>query len=300
VSADVGSFLAGLLEGEASFGIARQSQNTNHRCTMTVVMREDDGPLVRWLAITTGLGRVTRVRARGNSRAQIGWHVGAKADCQRLCELLNEYPLRGRSSTHYAIWSGAVASWIGQGPTYTRRNRDWSAVAYFKERLHEVKRYDARDLYRGLEPDGFEGLTGDWPGFFAGFVTAEGHLGIHKNGRSLIPKFQIAVRADDLALLRELRRRLGDVGNVYWVHRDDSRNPNPNVAWQVRDSAGIAALVETFDRCPPRGRRGREYRVWRRAVAEYLSPKPRSEISQRLQSLRTALDSVRRGRAAST
>jgi LAGLIDADG endonuclease len=300
VSADVGSFLAGLLEGEASFGIAKQPLNTNHRCTMTVNMREDDGPLLRWLASTTGLGRITRKKARSSSRAQIGWQVGAKADCERLRDLLTEYPLRGRSSLHYAIWSGAVTSWIDKGPAFTRRNRDWSAIAYFKGRLHEAKQYDAEIPCQKLQPDRFQGLSGDWAGFLAGFVTAEGHLGIHKNGGYLHPRFQIAVRADDLALLTELKRRVGDVGNIYWVERTGNRNPNPNVAWQVRDSAGLATLVEIFDRCPPRGRRGREYRVWRQAVSAYLSPGPRSEVRQRLQCLRPLLDLVRQGRAGST
>jgi hypothetical protein len=289
---DVGAFLAGLLEGEASFHIGKQSRSTNHRCTMTVAMRSDEESLLQWLADETKLGRIAGRKAAGNSHPQVSWQVTAKADCERLCELMNSYPLRGRQSINYAIWSAAVASWIGEGPAHTERNRDWTAIAYFKRRLHHVKDY-AGCPGRLSIADETAGLAGDWLGFFAGFVTAEGHLGLHRNGQSLAPRFQIALRADDRALLTELRTRSGDLGRLYASY--PTRRSNPSVQWCVRDRDGLVALIRILDKAPPLGRRGREYEVWRLATLAHASSMPPDEKRELLVELSSELNHRRSG-----
>lgn len=289
ISADLAAFLAGFIEGEASFLISKQARNTNHRCAFSLKVRADDKPLLVELAAATALGGLTAVAARTTSHRQAEWRITAKSDCLRLCEILDRYPLRGRKSTDYAIWSAAVLWWTGGRPTTTWRHRDWTPIAYLKQRLEQSRRYVNESPAIG--PDVWSGFDGDWLGFFSGFVTAEGHLGIHRNGpRCFAPKAQIAVRADDLALLRELRKRVG-VGRIYG---DSGKSrTSPTAAWMVRDSEGLERIVEILDRCPPRGRRGREYRVWREAVVEYGSEKPRRQIQRRLAELRAALAAER-------
>lgn len=289
VPPQLGAFLAGLIEGEASFSIAKQPRNENHRCLFSLTMRADDEALLTELAQATALGRITSVPARNTSNPQTDWHITAKSDCLRLCEILDRYPLRGRKSLDYAIWCAAVNWWTGGRPTKTWRHRDWTPMRYLKCRLQEARCYV--NEARSIGPDCYAGLEGDWLSFFSGFLTAEGHLGITRNnGSYFAPKAQIAVRADDLPLLRELRERVG-VGRIYRGARRQTSSPSG--LWMVRDGHGLRHLVEVLDGCPPRGRRGREYRIWREAVLEYASGKPRTEIRERLRQLRHALASER-------
>jgi hypothetical protein len=289
VHRDLGPFLSGFIEGEGCFLITKQSRGTNHGCSMTLASRADDEALIRCLIRATGVGSLGRKAAHGTSKPQVVWAVCAKSDCARLVEILDAYPLRGRKSWDYAIWRAAVRWWIAGDPTRTVRSRDWAPMIYLKERLSECKAYvPPSDM--SLH-DGPPILTDEWLAYLSGFTTAEGHLGISVNSQGgCCPRFQIGLRADDLPLLCELRERV-DAGRIYESPREPRRGPY--AAWMVRDAPGLMRLMRNLDRYPPRGRKRREYEIWRQAVLEYAKPGPRKPIHKRLGELRTELAEAR-------
>jgi hypothetical protein len=142
VGTALGGFLAGFLEGEASFNIANQAGWANHRCVMALRVRDDDRALITSLARATRIGSVTRLRARATSKPQVDWRVVAKSDCIRLTEIVDAFPLRGRKSYDYAIWRAAVRCWIGDDPTRYENNRDWEPMRYLKVQLTAARRFD--------------------------------------------------------------------------------------------------------------------------------------------------------------
>lgn len=286
VSPELGSFLAGFLEGEASFGISQQTGHTNFRCTMSLCARDDDSELIQDLAGSTTLGTITTTSGRAGSKSQVVWRVSAKSDCARLVEILEQYPLRGRKSWDFAIWDAAVRWWIADDPRRTYPNRDKTPIAYLKGRLQEVKKPSRKEAERVIQDD-FEGFGGDWPGFVSGLVTAEGSLGIIPNGRWLQPRSQLRMRSDDRPLLEQVAERTR-AGRIY--DQRPSRSYPPGVAnWIVCSRDDLSRLVNLFDRHPLRGRKRREYDIWREAVLEYAKAEPPAARHSRLSDLRTAL-----------
>jgi LAGLIDADG endonuclease len=255
---------------------------------MSLAARDDDADLIHELATRTRLGRITRTSARKTSKPQVAWTVTAKADCVQLIELLDGYPLRGRKSRDYAIWSAAVRWWATDDPTRTIRFRDWEPMIYLKGRLHEVKAFSHAETRRIITDDG---PGSDWMDYLAGLVTAEGTLGIHRNGAVVAPKLVVSLRADDRPLLEEIRRRTA-VGSIYWQNRLD-RTQTLAVGWFVRTRTDLFEVVELLDGHPPRGRKRKQYEIWREAVLEYANSSASSR-SQRMARLRDALADVRR------
>jgi hypothetical protein len=232
---------------------------------VTLKERDDDASLIDELARSTQIGRVRPCSARRTSNPQVCWSVIAKADCLHLIKILDTYPLRGRKSKDYAIWSAAVRWWCSDDATATTRNRDWTAAKYLKARLEEGRRFKGGKT--PLVDEKGPGLCADWPDYFAGFFTAEGSFLITRNGAGLAPRAQLALRSDDVVLLDELRERT-NLGRVYSPLAKQGAS-KPAAGWFIRDRVEVFALVELCDRHPPRGRKRHEYEIWREAVAEY-------------------------------
>ncbi len=291
VSAEVGAFLAGFIEGEGCFSVSKQSGKPNHGCSMRIAVREDDRGLLAELAAATRLGSLVKTRNRGAAAPQVAWAIQAKSDCKRLVEILDRYPLRGRKSHDYAIWRPAVDWWVGENAQVTRVRRDWAPMLYLKKRLSEVKRYEAGTSPRIDDPPG---LNGDWGGFFAGFFTAEGSLGIYAKGRRLWPRAAIRVRADDAPLLEELCNRTA-IGRVYGPYP----NPpvSPVVSWFAVSADDIHQLVWMLGFNPLKGRKGREFEIWRQAVELVDRNRSPKSAQGRLQRLKVQLEEARAYRA---
>lgn len=291
VSPELGSFLAGFLDGEASFGISRQTGRTNFRCTMSLGARDDDSELLQDLAGSTALGTIAAKPGRAGSKSQVVWCVAAKSDCARLVEILEKYPLRGRKSRDFAIWDAAVRWWIADDPRHTYPNRDKSAIVYLKGRLQEARKLSREEAERVIQDD-CEGLTADWPGYVAGLLTAEGSLGILQNSPGILqPRSHLRMRSDDRPLLQQVAERTG-AGRIY-DQRPSSSYP-PGVAnWIVCSRDDLSRLVNMLDRHPPRGRKRREYDIWREAVLEYAKGEAPRVRHGRLSELRSALAEAR-------
>jgi hypothetical protein len=269
ISREFAGFLAGFVEGEACFSIVRQSQANrakftcrSHRCVVAICARDDDQELIDELARATALGNVVRCPSHRRSRPQVNWRIHAKADCQRLIEILATSPLRGRKSHDYAIWRTAAEWWIAGDATTRPAHRDWTPMAYLRERLMEVKRYECASSPTIDDPPG---LAPDWLPYLAGFVTAEGHLSLNRpdpKSDRVSPKLTVRLRADDKPLLEQLQARTG-VGRIYEYAR---KGGLPIVQWVIFNRLDLHRIVELLDASPPRGRKLAEYQLWREGV----------------------------------
>jgi hypothetical protein len=207
----------------------------------------------------------------------------------RLIEILDHHPLRGRKSYDYAIWRAAVRFWVGDGPTRYEKNRDWEPMRYLKLQLSAARRFDpARVPYEILEPD--RSADSDWNAYIAGLISADGSLGIVRNGRGYLPVVHITLRADDRPLLEAICHHVG-VGTIYDQYR---KKWAPSAGWMVRDGPGLLQVTNLLDIEGPRGRKQAEYAIWRRAVRDFASALPRTEVRTRLSSYRRQLAEARR------
>lgn len=116
---------------------------------------------------------------------------------------------------------------------------------------------------------------GHW---LSGFTDGEGcfYLGIHSSSKFRISKwgqkwgsirmdFSIALRQDDIAILREIREFLG-VG-VIWEKQKSPHNGKPTARFQVTKAQDlISAIIPQFERFPLRSKKARDFLAFRRGV----------------------------------
>jgi hypothetical protein len=182
------------------------------------------------------------VPAQRNSKPQTQWTVGRQADCLRLVSLLDRHRLIGKKRGEYEIWRRAVLAWTGG-----------------QSERHEVIARSRRELraYRAFEnapgPSRVDITEHSLMAFFAGFVTAEAHLGVTPEGH---PFFRINVRADDGYVLRLFRDRL-DLGRLVEVPPYGSSCAA--LSWRIGRLAELRSLTQCLDWYPPRGRVFRIY-----------------------------------------
>jgi hypothetical protein len=127
--------------------------------------------------------------------------------------------------------------------------------------------------------------------FIAGFIEGEGHFGIAEanGGQSFRCVMSLKVRDDDTELVEWLRARVGVGG----LHRVPARaTSNPQVSWLVQTQPGCRALVKLLTRFEMRGRKAREFEIWKDAVELWSSGAPNRVA--RAESLRRRLLAARR------
>lgn len=261
VSAEMGAFLSGFIEGEGCFGIVKQTRGYGFRPHLSLVARADDADLVRALHRATNVGRITHKPAYRTSKPQVSWTVTAKSDCQRLVELLDAHPFRGRKATAYEPWRTSVIRWVGDDATKRLTPADWAEFPEWKAEIQRANQY---------EPSTFSSTASSrrrwehWQAYLAGFITAEAHFAVERKGS---PRFVLRLRADDHALLEDLRFKTG-VGRVYGPYERSGLAQHPVVQWQVFSAADTMALVDLLECWSPGGRKGLEFHVWKHAVFE--------------------------------
>ena len=99
----------------------------------------------------------------------------------------------------------------------------------------------------------------------AGFLDAESHLAIKPNnsGADWRCECSVSLRDDDQEILVGYRNKLG-LGHLTPVAaRASSR---PQVLWRIGSKLECQLLTELLDAHPLRGRKRREYEIWRDAV----------------------------------
>ena len=156
VTDDFGHWLAGFMDGEGCFQVGRRVRTPAraetyvvYQPTFAVSLRADDAAVLDTIWRRTGMGHVYRrgtYKESGTSRAcpQATWNMNGKADCLRLVELLDRYPLRSRKARDYAIWRDAVLFSVTMQRQNTRQGgvrMDWSALAALRAQLMSGRAY---------------------------------------------------------------------------------------------------------------------------------------------------------------
>jgi hypothetical protein len=98
--------------------------------------------------------------------------------------------------------------------------------------------------------------------YLGGFFSGEGSFGLS----GLQPRAVVKLRRDDRAILELFAERFG-VGSV----RDHApyRHDNPCVTWLICATDEMGAAVRLFEAAELRGRKRREFEVWREAAQEW-------------------------------
>src|SRR4029077_9521550 len=105
--------------------------------------------------------------------------------------------------------------------------------------------------------------------WLAGFADGEGSfiLSLSRKKQLIHPRFAIGLRADDMAVLVDLKRAFG--GSL--CYGKARGRDAPNCAWHVVGKRDVVGLVNYFDRFPLRAKKARDYALWREAVSIYTS-----------------------------
>lgn len=279
-------FLAGFLEGEASFLIFEQNGGQSYGCALSLTQRDDDQDLIEWLVAITGLGRLHRVPARATSKPQIVWRIDTQHDCVEMDRLLAHCGFHGRRAAELAIWSHAVRTWVS-GHGDERR----VTMRALKLRLEATRRFGC-GASRAVP---FADRPRLQLGYISGFVSAEGSFWCSPDR----PRFSVHLRSDDSPLLKLLAETTG-LGRVY----DHAVRPplNPSSSWTVRAAPELARLVELMREADLPCQKRRQMETWAIAVEELenarqTARRPRGEVlclsASELRAVRTYRPSTR-------
>jgi hypothetical protein len=270
-------FLAGFLEGEASFLISEQNAGQSYSCGVSVCVRDDDQNLLEWLVGTVGLGRLYRVPAHASSRPQIAWQIDSQADCLELRELLSRCGFHGRRAAELEIWSAALQVWT-DGHGAQRR----ATMRSHKRELEAARKFGAGNP-RAVP---FSGSSRLRLGYISGIVSAEGCFQFSREK----PQFAIHLRQDDRPLLELLASTTG-LGRIY-NHR--AAPPlNPSTSWKVYARPELPALLTLLWEAELAGRKRIELETWAVAVEE-LGSADRHHVHPREEILRLAAHQLRK------
>lgn len=244
-----GHFLAGLIDAEGCFQIRPNNGGTAWQCWFSLALRDDDAEVLVELHELTRLGHLQRTPARGTSKPQITWMIQRQADCLRLVELLDRFPLRARKRAVAEIWVRAVRE-------LAREPRP-AALPQLAAQSRSLKRYVNPEAKEHVPPR----LDDDLAYYLGGFFTGEGHLHLSKATCRTV----IKLRDDDRPLLADLARATG-LGKVYAPL--PCASGAPQAAWTIYRRDQLAPVVRLLERAGLRGRKAREFGFWRVAALE--------------------------------
>src|SRR4051812_9937344 len=247
--------LAGFLDAEGCFQIRPNNRGRTWSCHMTVAVRDDDAQLLTDLCRVTGLGRVAAKPAHGTSCPQVCWTIASKRECAELTRILRAFPLRARKRRDFEIWARAVDRWATV-PYDARASGSFHAeMADDAGALRLVRRYV------NSPPPALDGPASALLPYLGGFFSGEGCFGLS----GLRPRAVVKLRRDDRGILELFAERFG-IGAVR-DHRPYG-NPNPSATWLICAGDEMGAAVRLFEAAMLRGRKRREFDVWREAAEE--------------------------------
>jgi len=145
VSADLGHWLAGFIDGEGSFIIARYKQKGGaiRHCSprFHLGLRDDDSAIIQEINERLGFGAIVRQRPLwddryGNRHNPVTFfQLNSYVDCMKLVKFLDKYPLRAKKAKSYAIWRLAVLEKM-KGP-----KQDKAYLLRLRDELMAANRY---------------------------------------------------------------------------------------------------------------------------------------------------------------
>jgi hypothetical protein len=222
---------------------------------MVLAVRLDDADVLTDLCRITGLGRVATNPARGASRPQARWSVASKRECAELVRVLRNFPLRARKRRDFEIWARAVDRWTASPYDASVGRAVHAQMARDADALRRVRRYVKSP------PPALDGPVEDLRAYLGGFFSGEGCFGLS----ALQPRAVVQLRRDDRAILELFADRFG-VGAVH--DHAAYRGENPSVTWLICATDEMGAAVRLFEAAELRGRKRREFEVWREAAEE--------------------------------
>ena len=176
--------------------------------------------------------------------------MASKRECAELTRILRTFPLRARKRREFEIWARAVDR--------------WAANPYDASGFHAQMARDAATLrdvrrYVNLPSPALDGPAEDLLAYLGGFFSGEGCFGLS----GLQPRAVVKLRRDDRAILELFARRFG-LGRV----RDQAAygGSNPTATWLIGATDELGAAVRLFEAAQLRGRKRREFEVWREAA----------------------------------
>ena len=142
IDGEFGHWLAGFIAGEGCFRVHKEKGGGYYACHFTLKLRDDERPILEEIVERTGIGHLKADLVRGNSRPCLVWVVQSKAECVKLVDLLDRFPIRARKRLDYAVWREAVAHWVA-APRGNRWHgpRDWTAMIAYKAAIEDARAY---------------------------------------------------------------------------------------------------------------------------------------------------------------
>lgn len=136
-----GNWLMGFIDGEASLMIYKATHHNGWRCSLRIVLRDDDAEIIEEIHKTLGVGTIDRTHYPTEDRKnnpQIAWNVQNNSDLVAMVGLIDRYGLRAKKRHDYAIWRKAV---LLLAHNRDNKIRDWSPMAALSKQLREQRRY---------------------------------------------------------------------------------------------------------------------------------------------------------------
>jgi len=138
------SWFVGFVDGEGYFCISKRNHTNlcaNHECAFQIRLRDDDKPILEEIHDTLGFGNISDYPVypsyTRNARPQTSFRVSAIADCAKLVEIFERFPLRAKKKRDFSIWRCAVFEL--QKPV-SDRNAD--LLEYYFHRIKQVRQYE--------------------------------------------------------------------------------------------------------------------------------------------------------------
>jgi hypothetical protein len=272
-----GHALAGFLDAEAHFAIGRNNGGRNWRCSLHVVLRDDDAGVLYEFRRLTGMGTITAIPAYRTSKPQCVWSISSGLECLRMAQLLERFPLRGRKGREADVWIEAVRASEG------RDSPDVDMATLWK-RIRDLRRYAGPTDRRPNPAHDQAGLL--W--YFGGFFSGEGSFQLSR-GQA---RAMIKLRRDDRALLLAFAALTG-LGRVYDVK--PSGIQSPSALWSIYAQSDLPATIELLEAARLCGRKRREFRAWRVGATEFIEARAqgRKRDVERIDTAAAALRGIR-------
>ncbi len=145
VSDAFGYWFSGFTDGEGCFEIGKRNGRNpcaNYKCHFTISLRDDDQFILEAIHGILDIGTIRNVPARTNDarnrQPQVEWVAYAIADCAKLVEIFERFPLQAKKQKDFSVWRCAVVEL--QKPV---SNRNPELLDYYFHRIRQVRQYEA-------------------------------------------------------------------------------------------------------------------------------------------------------------
>lgn len=131
-----GNYLAGLIDGEGSFGLHEHRQHKHlkpmYYPRFNIHMRADDMPILLQVQEFLGVGKIY-IHNNIDRNPMVSYQIDNVKDLMKIIEVLDVCPLRAKKSQEYKIWRTCVLM------KQKRGRHEYLPIAY--EQLKALKAY---------------------------------------------------------------------------------------------------------------------------------------------------------------